>query len=155
MSRGETLLVARPEPGQPMVNREPSQLTGSKVTMYGLSLDGIVELPTVDGPLRTLRFSMRRAVTDDFDLRIAGQPGRTLDIRSSTLTVEGHVRFYATSFTGSILGVPLTLTPESPLPPNGIPLVVPLIAFDDPQMRLAYVVCDRLTAPNLDETLPL
>lgn len=141
-----------PQPDQPLVNREPSRLTGSKVTMYGLRLDGIVDLPTVDGPLRTLRFSMQRAVTDDFQLRIPGPGGQTLDIRSSALTVKGDVRFYATSFTGRFLGIPLTLTPDSPLPPDGIPLTLPWIAFDDPQMRLVFVECDELTAPDLVET---
>lgn len=140
------------EPDQPLVNREPSRLTGSKVTMYGLRLDGIVDLPTIDGPLRTLRFSMRRAVTDDFVLRIPGPNGQTLDIRSSALAVEGDVKFYATSFTGRFLGIPLTLTPDSPIPPDGIPLTLPLMVFDDPQMRLVFVECNKLTAPNLVET---
>lgn len=139
------------EPGQPLVNREPSRLTGSKVTMYGLRMDGIVDLPTADGSLRTLRFSMQRAVTEDFELRIPGPGGRTLDIRSSALTVKGNVRFYATSFTGRFLGIPLTLTPDSPIPPDGIPLTLPLISFDDPQIRLAFVECDELTAPDLVE----
>lgn len=142
-----------PEPGQPLVNREPSRLTGSKVTMYGLRLDGIVELPTASGPLRTLRFSMDRAVTDDFDLRIPGPAGQALDFRSSALTVAGDVRFYATRFSGRLplLGIKITLTPDSPLPPDGIPLTLPRIVFDDPEMRLAFVECDRLTAPHLDE----
>lgn len=139
------------EPGQPLVNREPSRLTGSKVTMYGLRMDGIVDLPTVNGSLRTLRFSMQRAVTEDFELRIPGPGGQTLDIKSSALTVKGNVRFYATSFTGRFLGIPLTLTPDSPIPPDGIPLTLPVIAFDDPQIRLAFVECDELTAPKLVE----
>ena len=55
------------QPGQPPVAR-PSRLTGSRVSMFGLSYDGVVDLPTANGTIATLQFSMDRSVTDDFEL---------------------------------------------------------------------------------------
>ncbi|HEU4420943.1 MAG TPA: DUF6114 domain-containing protein, partial [Pilimelia sp.] len=98
-------------PGQPNVAKTPSRMTGSRVTMWGLSFDGVVELPTVDGVIRVLQFSMDRSVTNDFELRVPGPNGRATSLKSSALTVEGNVKFYASRFHGTLLGIPLTFTP--------------------------------------------
>src|SRR5262249_32606318 len=50
------------DPGQPPVNAVPSIMTADRLTMSGLSFDGVVELPTAKGPLPTLRFSMNKSV---------------------------------------------------------------------------------------------
>jgi hypothetical protein len=144
--------------GQPTVAKVPSRLTGSKVTMKGLRLAGIVELPTADGgTLRALKFSMRTAVTDDFALQIPGKPKQAMLFKSKALTVDGNVSFYATRFTGRLplLGIKVTLTPDLPIPPKGIPVTVPFdVVFDDPDMELAFVDCNTLTGkPSLDLTL--
>ncbi|MFD0818242.1 hypothetical protein ACFQ0D_07905, partial [Micromonospora zhanjiangensis] len=149
-------LIATDE-DQPPVAKVPSRLTGSKVTMSKLRLAGIVELPTEGGgTLRALKFSMSRAVTDDFTLDVPGKPG--LLFKTKALTVDGDVAFYATRFVGRIpvLGIKVTLTPDLPIPPDGIPITVPFdVVFDDPDMQLAYVQCHTLTAkPKLDLTLP-
>ncbi|MEV4664364.1 hypothetical protein AB0J85_20735 [Micromonospora echinofusca] len=152
---GEPLPRIAPDPGQPVVAAVPSKLTGSKVTMYGLRFEGIVDLPTADGSLRTLKFTMDRAVTDDFLLRAPGPAGRTMRFATDELTVQGDVAFYATRFAGRLLGVEITLTPDLPLP-DGLPVTSPVpITFTDPAMDLAYVSSDALTAqPALKLTLP-
>lgn len=137
-----------PEAGQPPVARTPSRLTGSRLTMHGLRIDGITDLPTADGTLRVLRFSMDRTVTDDVMLRVTG-PAGTTELRSDSLTVAGDVKFYATRFAGRILGVNLALTPDSPLPPDGIPFPVPVIVVDDPDIQLVFVRGVELRAPGL------
>lgn len=137
-----------PDPGQPRVAR-PSRLTGTKVTMVGLSYDGVVDLPAADGAIRALKFSMSRSVTDDFELRIPGPGSKTTSLRSSALKVEGDVHFYASRFHGKLLGIPLTFTPDSPPP-----LTLPIMVFGDPDIQLVYVECHTLTAPNLDTTIP-
>ena len=45
--------------------------------MTGLRFEGIVDLPTADGTLKVLKFSMAEAVTDDFMLRGGRSGGRT------------------------------------------------------------------------------
>ncbi|MEV4623390.1 DUF6114 domain-containing protein [Asanoa sp. NPDC049573] len=142
--------------GLPDVNSHPSLLTGSKLTMWDLNIAGIATLHSAAGDIKVLKFTMSRSRVDDFALRVPQGEGRPLLIKSDPLVVKGNVAFYATRFVGRIpvLGVKLTLTPESPIPPDGIPLTVPKIEFTDPQIQLAYVACDTLQAPTLDESLP-
>ncbi|MDO3703580.1 DUF6114 domain-containing protein [Micromonospora sp. C28SCA-DRY-2] len=154
VEEGKPLPRIAAEPGQPVVAATPSKLTGSKVTMTGLRFEGIVDLPTDDGTLRALKFSMKQAVTDDFLLRSPGPAGRTMRFATNQLTVRGDVAFYATRFAGKILGIKVTLTPDLPLP-DGIPITSPIpLTFTEPVMDLAFVTCDTLTArPTLKLTL--
>ncbi|GIJ30396.1 hypothetical protein Vqi01_55580 [Micromonospora qiuiae] len=143
---GQPLPRIAAEPGQPLVAVTPSKLTGSKVTMTALRFDGIVDLPTSEGTLRTLKFRMEHAVTDDFLLRSPGPSGQTLRFVTDRLTVRGDVSFYATRFVGRLLGIKITLTPDLPLP-DGIPITSPIpITFTEPVMDLAFVTSDTLTA---------
>ncbi|MEV5822901.1 DUF6114 domain-containing protein [Micromonospora haikouensis] len=142
---GEPLPRIAPEPGQPRVAAKPSKLTGSKVTMTGLRFEGIVDLPTGDGTLKALKFSMAKSVTDDFQLLADGPGGRSQRYVTDRLTVQGDVAFYATRFVGRLLGIKITLTPDLPFP-DGIPITSPIpITFTDPVIDLAYVQCDVLT----------
>ncbi|QDY11059.1 hypothetical protein FJK98_31155 [Micromonospora sp. HM134] len=134
------------EPGQPRVARQPSKLTGTRVTMTGLRFEGIVDLPTSDGTLKALKFSMSRAVTADFSLVADGPAGRHQRYVTDELTVQGDVAFYATRFVGKLLGITVTLTPDLPFP-DGIPITSPIpITFTDPAIDLAFVDSDTLTA---------
>ncbi|XTZ15023.1 DUF6114 domain-containing protein [Micromonospora echinospora] len=148
------------DPQTPTVGT-PSKLTGSKVVMTGIRFEGVVDLRTTDGALRALKFSMRRAVTDDFALQSAGTAGTPLRYVTDQLTVDGDVAFYATRFTGrlALLGGPglvtVTLTPDLPFP-DGIPITAPQLVFQDPVIDLAFVDCDVLTTGDepLRLTLP-
>ncbi|SNT64982.1 hypothetical protein SAMN05421812_11963 [Asanoa hainanensis] len=141
-----------PDPSVPAVNSKPSLLTGTKLTMWGLRLEGIYVLHTAAGDVRSLKFSMSRSLVRTFALRVPQKAGAPLLIESDTLTVRGDVAFYTSRFVGRIAGIKLTLTPDSPLPPNGIPLTIPRIDFDDPRIDLMYVSCDELLAPTLNES---
>ncbi|MGC5660223.1 DUF6114 domain-containing protein [Micromonospora sp. WMMD723] len=143
---GRPLPRIAPEPGQPRVARQPSKLTGTRVTMTGLRFEGIVDLPTADGTLKVLKFSMSRAVTADFSLVADGPAGRHQRYVTDELTVRGDVAFYATRFVGKLLGITITLTPDLPFP-DGIPVTSPIpITFTDPAIDLAFVDSDTLTA---------
>lgn len=143
---GKPLPRIAAEPGQPVIADPVSKLTGSKVTMSGLRFDGIVELPTRDGTLKCLKFSMDKAVTDDFVLQATGPAGKHQRYVTDQLTVRGDVAFYATRFVGYLLGIKITLTPDLPFP-DGIPITSPLpITFTDPSIDLAYVDSNVLTA---------
>ncbi|MFE9955032.1 DUF6114 domain-containing protein [Micromonospora sp. NPDC005299] len=143
---GKSLPKLAAEPNQPIVADPPSKLTGSKVTMTGLRFEGIVELPTRDGTLKCLKFTMDKAVTDDFTLLASGPAGKNQRYVTDRLTVEGDVAFYATRFVGHLLGIKITLTPDLPFP-DGIPVTSPIpITFTDPVMELAYENSKSLTA---------
>ncbi|MGC4791444.1 DUF6114 domain-containing protein [Micromonospora sp. DT178] len=151
---GRPLPSIAADPGQPMVAAVPSKLTGSEVTMVGLRFEGIVDLPTADGSLKALKFTMDSAVTEDFLLRAPAPAGRTMRFATDRLTVQGNVAFYATRFVGRLLGVKITLTPDLPFP-DGLPITSPVpITFTEPAMELAFVTSDTLTArPALELTL--
>ena len=149
---GAAVPLLDPDPNVPDVNSRPSVLTGTKLTMWGLRLDGIYVLHTAAGDVRSLKFTMSQSLVRTFALRVPQQAGAPLLIKSDTLTVRGDVAFYASRFVGRIAGIKLTLTPDSPLPPDGIPLTIPRIDFDDPRIDLMYVSCDQLLAPTLDES---
>lgn len=143
---GKPLPRLAAEPGQPRVAAKPSKLTGSKVTMSGLHFEGVVDLETGDGPLKVLKFTMDKAVTDDFVLQADGPGSKIARYATNQLTVQGDVAFYATRFVGRILGIEITLTPDLPFP-DGIPITSPVpVTFTDPVIDLAFVDCDTLTA---------
>ncbi|MFC8615563.1 DUF6114 domain-containing protein [Micromonospora purpureochromogenes] len=152
---GKLLPRIAPEPGQPKVAQQPSKLTGSSVTMSSLRFEGIVDLPTANGTLKALKFSMSKAVTDDFKLVADGPAGRNQQYVTDRLTVQGDVAFYATRFVGRLLGIKITLTPDLPFP-DGIPVTLPIsVTFTDPVIDLAFVDCRTLTArPALTLSLP-
>lgn len=133
--------------GQPPVAKRPSRMTGTRVTMFNLVFDGVVDLPTVDGTIRVLRFSMSQSDTNDFLLHVYGRDGRDIDLKSSKLTVRGGtVHFYTSRFQGNLFGlIPVDYTPDS-LPP---PIPLPLVFFTNPNVALVWVEAPILEAPNL------
>ncbi|GAB3073885.1 DUF6114 domain-containing protein [Micromonospora schwarzwaldensis] len=146
VEEGKPLPKLAADPDQPLVADPPSLLTGSKVTMTGLRFEGIVELPTYRGKLKCLKFTMDKAVTDDFTLLANGPAGKKQRYVTDRLTVQGDVAFYATRFVGHLLGIKITLTPDLPFP-DGIPITSPIpISFDDPVIELAYEHSNSLTA---------
>lgn len=143
--------------GQPDVAATPSRLTGSKVTMTNLVFQGIVDLPTVNGPITVLKFTMDSAVTDDFSLLTHSGGSHTRDIvfRTSKLTVKQNVSFYASRFQGKALGlIPVDYTPQNTTTPIPLtPIPIPIIYFTDPDIQLVWVTSDVLTGtPTLTST---
>ncbi|MFJ1541667.1 DUF6114 domain-containing protein [Micromonospora chalcea] len=151
---GKPLPRIAADPSLPKVGRQPSKLTGSKVTMTGLRFDGITDLRTEQGALKVLKFSMKEAVTDDFLLVADGPSGRTQRYATDRLTVRDDVAFYCTRFVGKLAGIKLTLTPDLPFP-DGLPVTLPIpVTFTDPVIDLAYVTSNTLTGrPTLKVTL--
>jgi hypothetical protein len=123
--------------------------------MTNLAFDGIVDLPTVDGTLRVLQFTMTSSDTNDFLLHVykTGRGDPDIDLRTSVLTVSGGgVRFFTTRFRGKLGGVlPVDFTPDTPPPPIPLP---GFVFFTDPDIELVWVDSPVLkTAPDLRITL--
>jgi hypothetical protein len=131
-----------------------STVTGSTVTMTGLRIQGIVDLPTAGGTVRVLKFSMDRAITEDFLLRVPGPAGRTTRLATDRLTLSGGAAVYATRFVGRLPGVTITLTPDLPVPHGILTSSPATITFSDPAIDLALMTSHSLTArPALKLTL--
>ncbi|MFR9775759.1 hypothetical protein ACL02O_06830 [Micromonospora sp. MS34] len=131
-------------PGQPAVAVTPSNLVGSAVTMTGLRVEGIVDLPTGDGTMKAIKFAMDQAVIEDFLLRAPAPAGRTMLLTTQRATLRGKVGFYITRFTGRLLGTELTLTPDRQ---DFVPIAPPNpVTFTDLTVDLAFVSSDSMTA---------
>ncbi len=116
--------------------------------MYGLSFDGIVDLPTRSGTMRVMQFSMDSSTSTPFELQPLTDTGE-IDIKSSKLTVSSNVKFYCTEIKGDLLDVlPVDYTVDSPPP-----LVTSDLYFTNVTIELAFVYADKLTANNLDITV--
>ncbi|MEU8239527.1 DUF6114 domain-containing protein [Actinoplanes missouriensis] len=134
-------LVAESD-GIPRAGVKPGILKTKSLTMYNSTYEGVVDVPTANGPIRSLFFSMDKAVNKPFSLEIAEPGGATTLIKSGELTTDGNVEFYSPKFTGKLFGlIPVTFSPEQPPP-----LTLPVLWFTDVTIDLAYVQCDVLTA---------
>lgn len=130
----------------PVVAASPGRLTGSSITMTGLVYEGNVDLPTADGPLTVMKFTMDSSVVTDFSLAVDAM-GETLLTTTDELTISGDVTFYTDRFVGRLLGFKLTFLPETPPP-----FTLPLMVFTDPEIRLASVEADLLdTEPIMNQ----
>ena len=131
--------------GEPSVSIAGGLLEGESLNMYDSTYDGTVDLQTADGPLKVLKFSMSKAVTEPFSLTIAEQGGHRTVITTNQLTIKDNVKFYTPNFQGKLYGLfPVTFTPDSPPP-----FTLPWLYFSDVKINLALVACDTLTAKPL------
>lgn len=134
--------------GQAPINTDPATLTASSLTMSGLHYDGVVSLPTKDGPVKRLRFSMKRAVLNNVDQKV-GKGTLTGRLRVGTLTFSGGVVMYAAKMKSNVLGLlPLTFTPEHPPP-----LVLPTMFMTDVVTEQSNVQAASATLTGLKITV--
>jgi hypothetical protein len=133
--------------GLPRAAARPGVVRVASLTMYESSYDGVAEVPTGNGPVRSLKFTMDRVVNKPFSLTI-DEPGGGTVIESGELVLDGNVEFYSPTFRGRLFGlIPVTFTPDQPPP-----LTLPVLWFTDVTLDLAYVRSDVLTARPLDIT---
>jgi hypothetical protein len=133
--------------GEPSVSIHGGLLEGKSLNMFGSTYDGTVDLQTASGPIKVLKFSMTKAVTEPFSLTIAEAGGHRTVITTDQLTIEDNVKFYTPDFQGKLFGLfPVTFTPDSPPP-----ITPSRLYFSDVKINLSLVTCDTLTAkPLLD-----
>ncbi|MBO0869421.1 MAG: hypothetical protein J2P15_12720, partial [Micromonosporaceae bacterium] len=115
-------LIASSAPGQGIVSLVPATMSASVLTLSGFAYDGVATLPTGNGPLATLKFTMDAASNQDFEL-VVGGVSDSLAITGDPVVARGRVALYTTRFSGRLLGIPLTFTPEDP-PPAVLPTLV-------------------------------
>jgi hypothetical protein len=140
------LNVLADDGGIPLAGAKPGVVKAASLTMYNSSYDGVAEVPTGNGPIRSLKFTMDKVVNKPFSLTI-DEPGDAVTvIESGELILDGNVEFYSPTFKGKLFGlIPVTFTPEQPPP-----LTLPVLWFTDVTVDLAYVSSDVLTAKPLD-----
>lgn len=123
-------------------------LTTGTAVMHGATYDGTVEVPTAGGAsVRMLKFSMSALDLTGTPTLTVSQGGQSAETSGTAMHFSGDVVLYVTKLTGHLLGIPLTLTPDSPLALftsllNGVPLTD--VTTDQP-----LISADALSIPGL------
>lgn len=101
-------------PGQ-LASAAQSSLTADSALLEGLSYDGVAHVPTAAGTVTMMKFTMTSlTLTGDIALTVS-EGGGTAVTRSTSMHFGGPVVLYATKLSGDLLGIPVTITPASPL----------------------------------------
>lgn len=88
-----------------------SVIVAGSATLDGLSYQGTAQVPTASGTVTMMKFTMSSlTLTGDVTATVT-QDAQTTVTTNSSLDFSGGVVLYATKLSGSLLGVPVTLTP--------------------------------------------
>ncbi|MEV6527742.1 DUF6114 domain-containing protein [Longispora sp. NPDC051575] len=133
--------------GDPVPSAKFSDMRAAKQQMWGMHYDGVKTLKTKEGgSIRVLKFTMTKAQSTPFEMTSPDKGnGRSVNQKSTQLTISGDVEFYTSRFHGWLFGIiPLTFTPDSPPP---LQIADPI--FTSAEIELVYLKCDRLQADDL------
>lgn len=90
-------------------------VTGSAL-LLGASYKGVAQVPTASGTtVPMMEFTMNSLTLDGAPTLTVNQGGVSAVTSGSSMQFTGNVVLYATQLSGNLLGVPVTLTPSSPL----------------------------------------
>ena len=130
-----------------------SVLTAGSATLDGLAYQGTAKVPVAGGTETMMKFTASSITLSGNVTATITENGQTTVSQSSALAFGGGVTLYATKLSGSLLGIPLTLTPHSvvslllqvlnSLTP-AIPVTMTNVTTDQP-----FVLSGSLQAPNL------
>ena len=128
-------------------------VTGSAL-LLGASYQGVAQVPTAGGQtVPMMEFTMNSLTLDGAPTLTVTQGGVSSVTSGSSMQFTGHVVLYATQLSGSLLGIPVTITPSSPLAAilkllNSVTPLVPLkltnVTTDQP-----YISSNSLQIPGL------
>jgi hypothetical protein len=128
----KALAGATVEPGIPALPDSPWILKTTKLTLYGLSYDGIVRVRTYNGTVKdVLKFTATGVDIENLHQIVDGPENTKTHVSArdgSTSTIRnGTVTMYTESLSGRLLGaIPVTFTPQAPPP-----LTLPVLFFTD------------------------
>ncbi|MGH3389928.1 MAG: DUF6114 domain-containing protein [Actinomadura sp.] len=133
--------TARAASGLPVTTSDAVTLRADRMSMSGLSYDGVVDLPTSRGTVRALRFTMDETTLTAVDQTIQHGPLRAR-ATADTLAFSGDVVMYTTAMSGKVFGtLPVTFTPDSPPP-----LVLSSMSLTDVVTEHPHVLADSADA---------
>jgi hypothetical protein len=136
------------DPGGLQISEAQFGLTTGTAVMNGARYDGTAEVPTASGAkVKMLKFSMSSLTLTGAPTLTVSQGGQSAETSGSSMHFTGNVVLYVTKLSGHLLGIPLTLTPGSPLALftsllNGVPLT-------DVTTNQPLISADSLAIPGL------
>jgi len=103
--------------------------------MTDLAYDGVASVPTADGPVSMLAFSMTSMTLSGGVALTVSQGGGTLHTLASSVACSGNVVLYTTAFSGTISGTQQSFTPAHP--PSSLPSDLQVTGLVGEQVYLA------------------
>jgi Family of unknown function (DUF6114) len=88
-----------------------SVIVAGSAALDGMSYQGTAQVPTASGTLTMMKFTMSSLTMTGGVRATVTQNGQTTVTSNSSLDFSGGVVLYATKLSGSLLGIPITLTP--------------------------------------------
>jgi Family of unknown function (DUF6114) len=88
-----------------------SVIVAGSATLDGMAYQGTAQVPTASGTLTMMKFTMSSLTLNGGVRATVTQNGQTTVTSDSSLDFRGSVVLYATKLSGSLLAVPITLTP--------------------------------------------
>ena len=128
-------------------------VTGSAL-LLGASYKGVAQIPTAGGPaVPMMEFTMNSLTLDGAPTLTVTQGGVSSVTSGTSMQFTGNVVLYATQLSGSLLGVPVTITPSSPLAAilkllNSVTPLVPL-KLTNVTTNQPYISSNSLQIPGL------
>ena len=128
-------------------------VTGSAL-LLGASYQGVAQVPTASGKaVPMMEFTMNSLTLDGAPTLTVTQGGVSSVTSGSSMQFTGSVVLYATELSGDLLGVPVTLTPGSPLATilkllNSVTPLVPL-KLTNVTTSQPYISSSSLQIPGL------
>lgn len=137
-----------------MVSEAQFVLSTGSALLLGASYDGVAQVPTANGTTVTMmKFTMNSLTLDGAPTLTITQGGHSSVTSGSSMQFTGSVVLYATQLSGDLLGVPVTLTPSSPLAAilQLLNSVTPLIPLKLTNVTTAqpYISSNSLQIPGL------
>jgi hypothetical protein len=127
--------------------------TGS-ATLLGAAYQGVAQVPTAGGgTVAMMEFKMTSLTLTGSPTLTVTQAGTSGVTSGSSMHFTGNVVLYATQLSGDLLGVPVTLTPSSPLATilqllNSVTPLVPL-TLTNVTTAQPFISADSLQIPGL------
>lgn len=121
-----------------------SGMTADRLTMTGASYDGVVECPTGEGPQRFIRLRMDTADLVNGELWFEDS-GTRMSLELPELSMDGDVVLHVTEMNVTLLGIPLTFTPDFPPP-----LLLPIMVVTDVDVSDPLTATNTMTIPGLN-----
>jgi len=128
-------------------------VTGSAL-LLGASYKGVAQIPAASGPtVPMMEFTMNSLTLDGAPTLTVTQGGVSSVTSGTSMQFTGKVVLYATQLSGSLLGVPVTITPSSPLAAilkllNSVTPLVPL-KLTNVTTSQPYISSNSLQIPGL------
>ena len=128
-------------------------VTGSAL-LLGASYQGVAQIPTAGGQtVPMMEFTMNSLTLDGAPTLTVTQGGVSSVTSGASMQFTGNVVLYATQLSGSLLGIPVTITPSSPLATilkllNSVTPLVPL-KLTNVTTSQPYISSNSLQIPGL------